>query len=153
MKTYTLILDLDGVLITTPPWKADEMDYDNYSKFNSTYVQNLNTLLTKYTFEIWLSSSRRKTKTIEEFNQIFKNRNLSQSIEGFVPHYPDSKSRKEEIIEFIAQYEIEDYLILDDDKSLNDLPKSIKCNLILTDFFKGFDDEQLKKALQLIAQS
>jgi len=39
MNKTTLILDLDGVLITTPSWKADEMDADGYSKFNENCIK------------------------------------------------------------------------------------------------------------------
>jgi len=52
MRRITLILDLDGVLITTPIWKADEIDSDGYSKFNMNCVQNLNKLLIQSDFEI-----------------------------------------------------------------------------------------------------
>lgn len=56
MNKVLLILDLDGVLITTPTWKADEIDSDGYSKFSRNCVSNLNRLLATANFEIWLSS-------------------------------------------------------------------------------------------------
>ena len=40
-----ILLDLDGVLITTPPWKQDELHDDGYSNFNYLAVDNLNKLL------------------------------------------------------------------------------------------------------------
>jgi hypothetical protein len=49
-----LILDLDGVLITTPAWRVDEIDADGYSKFDMKCVSYLNTLLASYPLEIWL---------------------------------------------------------------------------------------------------
>ncbi len=71
-KRIKLILDLDGVLITTPLWKADEMDSDGYSKFNQSCIDNLNELLSLADFDIWLSSTRRTVKSIEEFNVSIK---------------------------------------------------------------------------------
>jgi len=65
MKIITLILDLDGVLITTPSWKADNIHSDGYSDFNKDCVINLNKLLLVENFEIWLSSMRRTTKNIK----------------------------------------------------------------------------------------
>lgn len=146
MKENVLILDLDGVLITTPPWKADEMDSDGYSKFNESCLTNLNELLTLYDFDIWLSSTRRTLKTIEEFNLIFKFRNIKKPIKGYLPIYPWCKNRKEEILTFIDEFEISNYLIIDDDKSLNGLEQNYKDNLILTDLMKGFDRDKLKSA-------
>ena len=121
-----LILDLDGVLITTPTWKADTIDTDGYSAFNQSCIQNLNQLLEIGNFHIWLSSTRRTVKTLQEFNLIFKNRHIIQNIEGFVPQYPNCKNRKEEIIKFIEAHKIEFFLIIDDDKILYDLDKNRK---------------------------
>ena len=64
-----LLLDIDGVLITTPPWKQDVIHNDGYSEFNETNVANLNKLLSKIdNVEIWLSSTRRLKKRLAEFN-------------------------------------------------------------------------------------
>jgi hypothetical protein len=143
-----LILDLDGVLITTPSWKADEMDSDGYSKFNRNCVANLNELLSKFDFEIWLSSSRRTNKTLSDFNQIFKHRKIQQSISGYLPAYSNCTSRKEEILKFIEEFKFNNFLIIDDDKSLNGLDKSVKQKLILTEMHKGFNIEQLNLAIE-----
>ena len=146
----TLILDLDGVLITTPPWKADKMDSDGYSEFNNSCVENLNRLLTLAKFDIWLSSTRRTVKTIREFNLIFEKRKIAGEIVGFLPEYSDCKNRKEKIQKFITESKLMDFLILDDDKSLNGLASGIKKNLILTDFNNGFDTGKLKEATERI---
>ncbi len=150
MSRPILILDLDGVLITTPTWKSDEMDLDGYSKFNNDCVANLNKLLSSYDFEIWLSSTRRTVKTLTEFNLIFTNRNIQQSIKGFLPTYQGFKTRKDEILKFIEEVDISEFLIIDDDKSLNELPKSYQNHLVLTELQKGFDLEKLKLAIEKV---
>jgi len=153
MQKIALILDLDGVLITTPIWKADEIDFDNYSKFNPNCVDNLNQLLEFTDFEIYLSSERRKTKTLEEFNQIFKNRGIIQEIKDFVPVYPNSKNRREEIKTVLSENQIENFLIVDDDKSLLDTEEFIKERLILTSSMLGFNDERLSEVKNKILVS
>jgi len=150
LKRITLILDLDGVLITTPPWKADEMDFDGYSKFNQSCIDNLNELLALTDFDIWLSSTRRTMKSIEEFNLIFANRNIKKPVLGFLPEYTSCANRKEEILRYLDEFKPENYLILDDDKSLNGLDNIIKDRLILTQLMKGFSQEQLKLAIEKI---
>jgi len=141
-----LILDLDGVLITTPPWKTDEIEFDGYSKFNSQCVNNLNELLGEVNFDIWLSSSRRKVKSLKEFNTIFSNRHIHNPIAGFLPIFEEYKTRRAEIEQFISEFEISDFLILDDDKSLNELTTAHKDRLVLTELMKGFTSEKLKES-------
>jgi hypothetical protein len=145
-----LILDLDGVLITNPSWKADRIHSDGYSEFNETCVENLNRLLTLAEFDIWLSSTRRTVKTLNEFNLIFKNRGIKKEIVGFLPEYADCRNRKEEILKFITEFKTSDFLIIDDDKSLNGLEIGIKECLILTELTKGFNSEKLKEATEKI---
>ena len=145
-----LILDLDGVLITNPSWKADRIDSDGYSEFNESCVENLNQLLTLAKFEIWLSSTRRTVKNLSEFNLIFKNRGIKKEIVGFLPEYADCKNRKEEILKFISEFKTSDFLIIDDDKSLNGLECGLKRNLVLTELTNGFNLEKLKEATERI---
>ncbi|WP_397362273.1 HAD domain-containing protein [Olleya sp. R77988] len=145
-----LILDLDGVLITNPSWKADRIHSDGYSEFNKSCVENLNRLLTLAEFDIWLSSTRRTVKTLNEFNLIFKNRGIKKDIVGFLPEYTDCRNRKEEILKFITEFQASDFLIIDDDKSLNGLESGIKESLILTELTKGLNSEKLKEAIEKI---
>ncbi|MCR9152465.1 MAG: HAD domain-containing protein [Bacteroidetes bacterium] len=145
-----LILDLDGVLITTPIWKADEIDPDGYSKFNVNCVDNLNKLLSQSDFEIWLSSTRRTVKTLAEFNGIFKNRSIEKEIKGFLPEYQECKTRKDEITRFIEEFKVSNFLIIDDDKSLNGLNENYKDYLILTELQKGFDSVKFELAIEKI---
>ena len=150
MNNRILILDLDGVLITNPSWKADQINSDGYSEFNKSCVKNLNRLLTLAEFDIWLSSTRRTVKTLTEFNLIFKNRGIDKEIVGFLPEYTDCKNRKEEVLKFITEFKASDFLIIDDDKSLNGLENGIKEKLILTELTKGFNSEKLKEATEKI---
>ncbi|WP_397363883.1 HAD domain-containing protein [Olleya sp. R77988] len=150
MNNRILILDLDGVLITNPSWKADRIHSDGYSEFNESCVENLNRLLTLTEFDIWLSSTRRTVKSLTEFNLIFKNRRIKKEIVGFLPEYADCKNRKEEVLKFITEFKASDFLIIDDDKSLNGLENGIKDSLVLTELTKGFNSEKLKEATKKI---
>jgi hypothetical protein len=147
MKQPILILDLDGVLITTPSWKPDTIAADGYSDFNKNCVAQLNKLLRTYSFEIWLSSSRRKGQSKEFLNTVFASRGILTPITGFLPMHSDRKSRKEEVELFLQEKQLVNFLILDDDKSLNDLESSAKSRLVLTRYLKGFDEEKLLEAL------
>ena len=149
--THILLLDLDGVLITTPPWKPDQIDTDDYSMFNSSCVKFLNQLLCEYSFEIWLSSTRRTMKSLDEFNRIFKHRNIKQQITGFVPEYVTCKNRREEITTFLETIGDRSYLIIDDDKSLNTLAEHQKKRFVLTKLTTGFSEEKYQEALIILS--
>ena len=149
-KLITLILDLDGVLITTPPWRTNEIAEDGYSAFNIQCVNNLNALLQKGSFSIWLSSSRRAHKSILEFNKIFEFRGVKGKIDGFLPLNTSPSIRHDEVLEFIKIKSPSNFIIIDDDKSLNALPDSYKNKLVLTQCLTGLNEEKLQEALHLI---
>ncbi len=150
MIKLLIILDLDGVLITTPPWKKTELSEDGYSAFNPSCVENLNSLLQLIETDIWLISSRRRTKSLEEFNIIFNSRQIITPITGFVPIYKDCSTRKEEVERFVKEIKYDKILIIDDDKTLNGLDKNLKDRLIHTELIKGFDDEKLDLAISML---
>ncbi|UOX34775.1 hypothetical protein LXD69_04525 [Flavobacterium sediminilitoris] len=124
------------------------MHADGYSDFNKECVQNLNLLLAKYPIKIYLSSTRRTVKTLEEFNTIFRNRKINQYIEAFLPLY-QCKNRKEEIERFIVATALTNYMIIDDDKSTVNLPFPMKERLIKTEFSEGFTKEKLAETIKL----
>ena len=95
-----------------------------------------------------MSSTRRTNKSLAEFNQIFQNRDIKGMIRGFVPEYNSTKNRKEEIIAFITEFKLTNYLILDDDKSLNSLNPKLKSKLVLTELTIGFNSKKLKEAIE-----
>ena len=148
--TNYLILDLDGVLITTPSWKPDPLNSDGYSDFQKSAVGNLNQLLDSAEFEIWLSSSRRTQKSLMEFNNIFANRGINQVINGFLPELPVKSSRLDEIQNFLGTLNSSNYLIIDDDKTLGDLKPKQKNSWIQTEPLIGFNQEKLSEALRQI---
>lgn len=149
-NSKVLLLDLDGVLILTPPWKSDIIENDGYSAFDKKCVDNLNNLLDAFEFDIWLSSTRRLNKTLKEFNTIFRNRGITQKIKGFVPKYQVKLNRREELTKFITLKTLEAFLIIDDDKSLNGLNDEFKKGLVLTDPYLGFNIQKLHEAYQLL---
>lgn len=140
-----IILDLDGVLVITPPWRKDELDSDGYSKFNSVAIDYFNMLTDELSFEceLWLISDRRRGKSLEQFNEIFKNRNIKKTINGMVPIYGHI-SRKEELERFLSENEIDNFILIDDDSSLDGLED--KSSWIKTKSLIGFGIEELKEA-------
>jgi hypothetical protein len=145
-----ILIDIDGVLITTPPWKSDIINEDGYSDFNANSVSNFNKLINDVNAELWLTSSRRVNKTLIEFNQIFKNRNVSKELNGFVPSGTQGTNRLTEINTFLNHEPVRNFLIIDDDNSLQDLDTKRKQYWVKTHPLIGFDTESLLDALSKI---
>lgn len=143
-----IILDLDGVLITTPSWKRDDIQEDGYSVFNSNAIEHLNKLLSVAEAELWLISDRRKGFTLEQFNVFFKNRNIKQELSGMVPVYFEYILRIEEFKTFINDEAIKNYLLIDDDSSLDALDD--KSFWVKPSSLIGFNEEKFNEAIQKI---
>lgn len=132
-----ILLDLDGVLIKSATWRKDEIHEDGYSDFHPTCVKSLNKILEETGYDIILSSSRRVDVRISKMNEYFETRGVNKPIEDYVPIYREANSRREEIEMFLLEYKPENYLIIDDDKSLSDASEEIKSNWIKTDSMIG----------------
>jgi hypothetical protein len=87
-------------------------------------------------------------KTLEEFNDIFKHRSINTKIESFLPIYEQVRTRKDEIEFYLKSTELENYLIIDDDKSLN--AWSDERTLVQTEQLKGFNSLKLAEAIEKI---
>ncbi len=127
-----ILLDLDGVLITTKPWESDHLLEDGFAEFNKKSVDKLNEILVETGYDIVLTSTRRYSVDIDTMNEFFKTRGIKGQIIDYLPLYDLGLrySRFDEVMRFIQKYRPENYLAIDDDKSLNKLGGD---KLILTD--------------------
>ena len=118
-----ILLDLDGVLISSKPWESNVLLEDGFADFNKKSVEKLNEILAETGYDIVLSSARRYTTSIEEMNAIFKRRGINGTIREYLPLYDLNLryNRYMEIILFLIKYRPSNYLIIDDDKTLSRL--------------------------------
>ncbi|MDJ1468028.1 HAD domain-containing protein [Cytophagaceae bacterium DM2B3-1] len=151
VRPWHILLDIDGVFITTPIWKPDVLHEDGYSDFRQDCVKNFNELVQQIDARIIITSSRRHTKNRDELALIFQNREIHTPIEALLPIYENVNNRKEELTLFILQNWYEKYIIIDDDMSLHELEPDIKQNCIITTYSRGFDREALATTQLLIS--
>lgn len=148
-----ILLDLDGVLINPfPAWKPDEADEDGYAQFNPDCTANLRKLLNACPeLSIVISSSRRVGKSLEELEAIFAFRGIANKIIGKTPE-PEGEylSRATEVIRYIEEQVLRHFLIIDDDRSLQQFPEAYARQLILTEYRSGFDTACLEKAIKIV---
>lgn len=115
-----ILLDLDGVMIPTKPWESDTLLEDGFAEFKKKSVDKLNEYLDSTKYDIVLTSARRYSVEIEVMNEYFKTRGIKGQIIDYLPLYDlDLRySRYYEVMRFLMKYRPENYLVIDDDKSL-----------------------------------
>lgn len=124
-----IFLDIDGVMVPIKSWEKTDILTDGFSKFSESSIKALNKLLTEET-KVILTTSHRFSYSIGEWKDIFKKREVNISNIEILPFM--GNNRKNNILEWFENNDSNDYLIIDDDKSLNDLPLEMKEKLILT---------------------
>jgi hypothetical protein len=134
-------LDIDGVMVPAKGWKSPEFLNDGFPAFSSKAIITLQNLISNED-TILLTTSHKAKFSIEEWKNIFKNRGINIENIRALPENLNNLSRKDEIINWFNVNSIdEDFVIIDDDKSLNELPDFIKENLVQTSPYIGLTEE------------
>ena len=134
-------LDIDGVMVPAKGWKSPEFLNDGFPAFSSKATYTLQNLLSEED-TVMLTTSHKSKFSLEEWRSIFKNRGISIKKIKSLPENFNNLSRKEEIVNWFSINNIdEDFVIIDDDKSLNELPDFLKKNLIQTSPYIGLTEE------------
>jgi len=145
-----IFLDIDGVMVPAKGWKSPELLDDGFPAFSNRASCVLQSLISEET-TIMLTTSHKSNYTIDEWKGIFRKRGINVEKIKSLDINVDNLSRKDEILNwFIVNKTNEDFIIIDDDKSLNSLPNSLKENLILTSPFIGLTDEHLENVRAIL---
>jgi HAD domain in Swiss Army Knife RNA repair proteins len=134
-------LDIDGVMVPAQGWKSPEFLNDGFPAFSSKATLVLRGLISEEV-TIMLTTSYKSKFSIEEWKNIFKNRGINIEKIKALPENFNNLSRKEEIVNWFNVNNIDqNFVIVDDDKSLNELPDFLKENLIQTSPHIGLTEE------------
>jgi hypothetical protein len=137
-----IFLDIDGVMVPAKGWKSPELLSDGFPDFSINASTTLQRLITDEV-TVMLTTSHKSNFSIDEWKNIFANRGITIEKIKSLPENLYHLSRKEEIINWFEanNIEAESFVIIDDDKSLNDLPDFLKNNLLQTSPYIGLLDE------------
>ncbi len=139
-----IFLDIDGVMVPAKGWKSPELLNDGFPAFSPLAVRALQCLITEDT-KVVLTTSHKSRFTQDSWKSIFETRGLSVSKLETLAQNTIFPNRKEEILNWFSLNMInDDFLIIDDDTSLNDLPKDLKEKLILTSPLIGLTERDLE---------
>ena len=137
-----IFLDIDGVMAPAKSWQRPDILEDGFVDFSSKAVCVLQDLLDQFTdTTIILTTSHKSRFSLSQWKIIFERRGLNVNKLESLNDNTDFQSRKVEILNWFASNDIdEDFIIIDDDKSLNDLPTFYKDRLILTSSLVGLNE-------------
>ena len=149
-----ILLDIDGVMLSASSWKPVEKLDDGFSNFSPRAVSNLQRIISETGASIVLTTSHKSTYSLPQWHKIFKKRGIDVNITGKLDNNVTFLSRKEEILNWQNKNRnITDYVILDDDKSLNGLPINIKNKLVLTSPMVGLTNDDALSAIETLRKS
>jgi hypothetical protein len=139
-----IFLDIDGVMVPAKSWKIPELLDDGFPAFSVTASIALRQLITN-DVTVMLTTSHKSNFTIQQWHSIFKKRGIEIPLLKSLPENKTMLSRKDEILRWFNQNPFdEEFLIIDDDSSLNDLPIDLKKHLIQPSPYIGLSEDHLR---------
>ena len=150
-----IFLDIDGVMAPAKSWQRPDILEDGFVDFSSKAVSVLQDVLAQNpNSTIILTTSHKSRFSLSQWKIIFERRGLNVNKLESLNDYTDFQSRKVEILNWFDSNDIhEDFIIIDDDKSLNDLPTFYKDRLILTSSLVGLNESHRAVIQDIYANS
>jgi len=138
-----VFLDIDGVMVPAKSWESPKLLSDGFPEFSDRAVRVLQNLISEDT-TVMLTTSHKSRFSIEEWKNIFQRRGIKVNTIKSLEESNWGVSRKDEILHWVHQNKLnEEFIIIDDDKSLNTLPHFLKDYLVLTSPMVGLTDRHL----------
>lgn len=141
-------------MVPANSWKRPDILSDGFFAFSSKATQALQKIISETSADILLSTSHKATFSIEKWREIFKVRGIDVNGIDKLPENSSCKNRKEEILNWCnpSVLKLENFVVIDDDKSLNGLPNSLKSRLVLTSPLVGLTDELAFDAVNILKE-
>lgn len=140
-----IFLDIDGVMVPAKSWESPRLLSDGFPEFSTKATGVLQGLISKDT-TVMLTTSHKSRFNNEEWKAIFQRRGITVHNIQSLGQYDLGVSRKDEILNWVHSNTLPpDFVIIDDDMSLNGLPPFLKDNLILTSPMVGLTERHLEQ--------
>jgi hypothetical protein len=135
-----VFLDIDGVMVPAKSWKSPPLLPDGFYQFSDDAVRVLQGLVADNTTLV-LTTSHKSRFTLQQWKNIFERRGIRLTRLKKLDTSTPNLNRREEIVRWMNMNGVPQvFIIIDDDKSLNDLPNTLKDQLILTNSTVGLTD-------------
>jgi len=140
-----IFLDIDGVLVPAKSWESPVILDDGFPAFTAGSVSVLQRIISSSSTVI-LTTSHRFRFSVDEWKSIFLKRGiLLHSIQRLEDNRVGLNRKDEILYWFNHNTYSDDFIIIDDDRSLNELPSNLKDRLILTSSFIGLSEHHLNE--------
>ena len=150
LYTVKIFLDIDGVMVPAAGWKTPMILEDGFATFAPKAVATLRALVSDDT-TVLLTTSHKSSYTVEQWKAIFRNRGINIRHLECLDCNTDNLTRLGEILRWFDTHPtVDDFVIIDDDTSLNALPPHLKNHLILTKPLIGLTSEHLAQAESIL---
>jgi hypothetical protein len=145
-----ILLDIDGVMVPATSWRPSEILADGFANFSNRSISSLQKIISDTGATILLTTTHKSRYSNSEWEEIFKTRGINAVINTLEDN-TDGLNRKEEILRwFNTTKTSENFVILDDDKSINGLPEYIKDKVVLTSATVGLVAEHAESAIEIL---
>ncbi|WP_345950854.1 HAD domain-containing protein [Mucilaginibacter sp. PAMB04274] len=147
-----ILLDIDGVMVPANSWKKPEFLEDGFPIFNFRSVKALQRILAATNASVVLTTSHKTKYNANEWKRILKSRGINPKKVRRLPTNSLRVSRQDEILEWYRKHPDlkEEFVIIDDDKMLSNLPENLKENLVLTSPSVGLTDDLADEAISIL---
>lgn len=146
-----ILLDIDGVMVHAKPWSSPKLLEDGFTMFSPQAVKALNKIIMCSKARIILTTSHKHSFSLSDWKKIFKSRGVLVNLIDRLPKNSTHQNRKEEITNWhLNNKGIKDFVILDDDSSLNDLEPFLKSQLVSTKPLIGLTMGHVEEALRIL---
>lgn len=147
-------LDIDGVMVPANSWRRPEILEDGFPNFSPMAIKALNRIISYSSADIVLTTSHKCKYSLNQWKAIFKRRNINFNKIRKLPENRKHLNRKDELLKWFTTSRMNiNFIIIDDDKSLNSLPYFLKERLIQTSGGIGLTDYLADEAINTIENS
>jgi hypothetical protein len=149
-----ILLDIDGVMLPAKSWQSPAFLEDGFPAFTLNAVRSLNTIIQNTNATIVLTTSHKDRFDNLQWSTIFSQRGITAKIQKCEYAQEVGVSRADLVLSWLeANPSLENFVIIDDDKSLNDLPSNVKQHLIMTSSYIGLNDSLAELAVERLTHN
>jgi len=145
-----ILLDIDGVMVPASNWKRPQFGDDGFPQFSKQATEGLQNIISETGAEILLTTSHKSNYTIREWKIIFSNRGIKNISIKKLSKNTRLLNRKDEVLNWVLKTQRDDFIIIDDDKSLNELPSRFKSKLVQPSATVGLNRVLANDAIRIL---
>jgi ATP-dependent helicase/DNAse subunit B len=137
-------------MVPANSWRRAEILEDGFSEFSKNAVRLLDKIISNTNADIVLTISYKHNYSLKEWKKIFERRNIIVKKITRLSENINHSNQKDELLNWFSAEHISEKFIIDDNKSLKDLPGFLKIKLVQTIGSVGLTDYLADEALKII---